>query len=182
MTDKSRFPLGSRNFPITTKFRNLTFLFASEDAGGIPPVDLKDPTLALGARIKALRIKNGLKQAELAESVGIGTTVLARYEQGRVLDLTPWILKKIAKALKIDPSELLPGPEHAKNKDFLDYFCPSDTYGSRLRKMRLKRNLQQKGLANMLGIHKVSICRYEKDRSKPSKTITENIDKILRTI
>ena len=129
-----------------------------------------------------MRIKSGLKQAELAESAGIGTTILARYEQGKVLDITPWILQKIAKSLNIEPVELLPGLEQAKNKDFLDYFCPSDTWGGRLRKMRLSRNLQQKDLANMLGLHKVSICRYEKDRSKPSKIITENIDKILKTI
>ena len=143
---------------------------------------MKDPTLALGARIKVLRIKNGLKQAELDKSAGIGTTVIARYEQGKVLDLTPWILQRIAKSLKIDPSELLPGLEQANKKDFLYYFCPSDTWGGRLRKMRLNRNLQQKDLAKMLGLHKASVCRYEKERSKPSKTITENIDKILRPI
>ena len=129
-----------------------------------------------------MRIKNGLKQAELAKSAGIGTTILARYEQGKVLDLTPWILQKIAKSLKIDPIELLPGPEQAKSKDFLDYFCPSDTWGSRLRKLRLCRNLQQKDLAKMIGVSKAAVCRYEKGRLKPSKTITENIDKILRRI
>ena len=147
--------------------------------GGIPPVDLKDPTLALGARIKALRIKTGLKQAELAKSAGIGTTVLARYEQGKVLDLTPWILQKIAKSLKIDPVELLPGTEQANNKDFLDYFCSSGTWGGRLRKMRLNRNIQQKDLAKMLGIHKVSLCRYEKDLIKPNKIMKKRIEDML---
>ena len=150
--------------------------------GGTLPVNLKDPTLTLGARIKALRIRNGLKQAELAKSTGIGTTILARYEQGKILDLTPWILQKIAVSLKIDPAELLPEPEQANKKDFLDYFCPGDTWGSRLRKLRLSRNIQQKDLAEMIGISKVSVCRYEKDRSKPSKIITEKIDKILRPI
>jgi len=84
--------------------------------------------------------------------------------------------------LKIDPAELLPEPEQANKKDFLDYFCPGDTWGSRLRKLRLSRNIQQKDLAEMIGISKVSVCRYEKDRSKPSKIITEKIDKILRPI
>ena len=129
---------------------------------------------------KVLRIKNGLKQAELAESAGIGTTVLARYEQGKVIDLTPWVLQKIAKALKIDPAELLTGSGQANNKDFLDYFCPSDTYGSRLRKLRLGRNLQQKELAEMIGISKVSICRYEKERSKPIKRIMLKLENILQ--
>ena len=61
-----------------------------------------------------MRIKSGLKQAELAESAGIGTTILARYEQGKILDLTPWILQKIAKSLKIDPAELIPVPRQAE--------------------------------------------------------------------
>ena len=112
-----------------------------------------------------------------AEHSDLAVSVLARYEQGKILDLNPWILQKVAKSLKIDPIELLPVPVQSNNKDFLNYFCPSDTWGGRLRKMRLSRNLQQKDLANMLGLHKVSICRYEKDRSKPSKIITENIDK-----
>ena len=136
----------------------------------------------LGARIKALRIRNSLKQAELASSAGIGTTVLARYEQGKILDINPWMLQKVAKSLKIDPAELFPGPEQAKNKDFLDYFCPSDTWGSRLRKLRLSQNLQQKELAEMIGISKVSVCRYEKDRVNPSKKIAEKIDKILKPV
>ena len=149
---------------------------------GYPPVNLKNPDLTLGNRIKALRIKAGLKQADLAESAGIGTSVLARYEQGRIIDLTPQVLQKIASILNIEPLELLPVPNHPNSRKFLDYFCPSDSQGSRIRKLRLSRNLQQDELAKMLGIHKVSVCRYEKDRSKPSKIITENIDKILRTI
>jgi transcriptional regulator with XRE-family HTH domain len=120
-----------------------------------------------------------LKQAELAKSISIGTTVLARYEQGKVLDLTPWVLQKIAKTLKIDPAELLPGPEQANNKDFLDYFCPTNTWSSRLKKLRLSRNLQQKDLARMLGIHKVSLCRYEKDLIKPNKIMKKRIEDML---
>ena len=127
-----------------------------------------------------MRIKSGLKQAELAESAGIGTTILARYEQGKILDLTPWILQKIAKSLNIEPVELLPGLEQAKNKDFLDYFCPSDTWGGRLRKMRLKRNLQQKDLAKMVGVTKAAVCRYEKDCLKPSNQVTVKINEILK--
>jgi len=77
---------------------------------------------------------------------------------------------------------MLSVPAQSNSKDFFDYFCPSDTWGSRLRKMRLSRNLQQKDLAKMLGIHKVSVCRYEKDLVNPSKKIAEKIDKILKPV
>ena len=136
----------------------------------------------LGDRIRLFRIKQGISQKTLAERSGLAVTVLARYEQGKILDINPWMLQKLAKFLKTDPAELLPGSEQANNKDFLDYFCQPDTYGGRLRKMRLNRNLQQKDLAKMLGLHEVSVCRYEKDRSKPSKIITEKIDKILKPV
>jgi DNA-binding XRE family transcriptional regulator len=110
-------------------------------------------------------------------NIGISTTDQLLDENNK-----PALYELNAKALSINPVELLPIPEQAKNKDFLDYFCPSDTWGGKIRKLRLSRNIQQKDLAEMVGIHKVSLCRYEKDRSKPSKRITENIDKILRTI
>jgi len=92
-----------------------------------------------------------------------------------------WILQRIAKSLKIDPAELLPGPEQANNKDFFDYFCPADTWGSNLRKLRLSRNLQQKDLAKMLGVTKAAICRYEKDRCKPNKQVMLKLERILDT-
>jgi ribosome-binding protein aMBF1 (putative translation factor) len=83
--------------------------------------------------------------------------------------------------LKIDPIDLLPRPNQPRDRDFLDYFCPSDTWGGRLRKLRLKRNLQQKDLAGMLGLTKAAICRYEKDRSKPNKQIVSKIEEILKS-
>ena len=74
-----------------------------------PPVDLADPTMGLGARIKALRIRTGLKQEELAKAAGISVTSLAHYELGKIIDINPNTLQKIAKVLKIDPGELMPG-------------------------------------------------------------------------
>ena len=106
---------------------------------------------------------------------------MARYEQGKILDINPWMLQKIANSLKIDPAELFPAPVQSNNKDFLDYFCPNDTWGNRLRKLRLKRNLQQKDLAKMVGVTKAAICRYEKNCLKPSIQVMLKINEIFKS-
>lgn len=109
-------------------------------------------------------------------NIGISTTDQLLDENNK-----PALYELNAKALSINPVELLPIPEQAKNKDFLDYFCPSDTYGSRLRKLRISRNLQQKDLAKMTGIHKVSLCRYEKDLIKPNEKMVKRIKNTFKT-
>jgi len=45
--------------------------------------------------------------------------------------------------------------------------------------MRLRKGLQQKKLAEMLGIHKVSLCRYEKDLVTPDKKMKKRIENLL---
>ncbi|MEW6558110.1 MAG: helix-turn-helix transcriptional regulator [Elusimicrobiota bacterium] len=131
--------------------------------------------------MKALRVKNGLNQANLAKSTGLATSIIGRYEQGRILDLNPSVLQKIAKALNVTPLELLPPAVRTGFKDIYDYFCRSDTWGGRIKKLRLKHHLQQKDLARMLGIHKVSLCRYEKNHSKPDTETVRKISQILKT-
>ncbi|MEW6556079.1 MAG: helix-turn-helix transcriptional regulator [Elusimicrobiota bacterium] len=149
--------------------------------GGFPNINLEDPNLTLGARIKALRVKIGLNQANLAKSTGLATSIIGRYEQGRILDLNPFVLEKIATTLKVTPLELLPPAARVGIKDSYDYFCRSDTRGSKIKKLRLKHHLQQKDLARMLGIHKVSLCRYEKNHSKPDSIIIQKLKEIFKS-
>lgn len=61
--------------------------------------------MTLGERIKKLRIKEKMTQAELAESVGISTMSLQRYESG-VRTPKPEIIEKIAYALCVETMEL----------------------------------------------------------------------------
>jgi len=61
-----------------------------------------------GDRIRLFRIKQGMTQSELARNAGIHTSLLSRYEQGKILDINPYTLKKVAQTLKIDPVELIP--------------------------------------------------------------------------
>ena len=87
----------------------------------------------------------------------------------------------MARTLQIKELDLFPEvPEDAK--DAIDIICPPASTGSKIKNLRLRKRLQQKDLAKMLGIHKVSLCRYEKDRCKPDKNIILKLKRVLKTV
>ena len=61
----------------------------------------------IGLKIKEARIAKGLTQQELGEIVGVQKSALAKYENGRVINIKRSTMQKIASALNIRPSELL---------------------------------------------------------------------------
>lgn len=60
-----------------------------------------------GQKIKKARLKKGLTQQELGELVGVQKSAIAKYENGRVINIKRGTLQKIAKVLNIRPSELV---------------------------------------------------------------------------
>lgn len=66
--------------------------------------------MEIGARIKELRIRNGLTQAQLARAVGVTSAAIGNYEQG-VSFPKERILEKLFGALKCTPNELLGGED-----------------------------------------------------------------------
>jgi transcriptional regulator with XRE-family HTH domain len=64
------------------------------------------PIEKIAMRIKALRAKRKITQAELAERAGISHGYLARLETGRQ-DPTITTLEKLAKALRVSVGQLL---------------------------------------------------------------------------
>ena len=60
----------------------------------------------LGSRIRELRLKNNLKQSELAEMVNIATKHQSCIETGKNYPSAD-LIEKYAKAFKIEPCELL---------------------------------------------------------------------------
>lgn len=69
----------------------------------------------LGQRIQELRLKNGLKQSELAEKVGIATKHQSCIETGKNFPSAE-LLDKFAKAFNIEVSEIL-NIRHIKDKE-----------------------------------------------------------------
>jgi transcriptional regulator with XRE-family HTH domain len=75
-----------------------------------PPKDVLVSKKEMGRRLRAIRLKRGLKQSEVADALGVHFTVVSAVERG-VRALTLQQMAKMSKALRISPNELLsPGP------------------------------------------------------------------------
>jgi transcriptional regulator with XRE-family HTH domain len=58
-------------------------------------------------RVKALRLKRGLTQQQLADKAGIWQPRVAELEKGKPVSITVDVLEAIAKALGTTPGRLL---------------------------------------------------------------------------
>ena len=63
--------------------------------------------MQMGEKIKEARISKGLTQQELGDMVGVQKSAIAKYENGRVVNIKRSTLQKIASTLNIRPSELI---------------------------------------------------------------------------
>lgn len=63
--------------------------------------------MELGQKIKKARLERGLTQQQLGDMVGVQKSAIAKYENGRVVNIKRSTLQKIASALEIAPSELM---------------------------------------------------------------------------
>lgn len=165
-----------------------SFIFCSFKAGngikwvtewGYPTVDVADPTLTFGARIGILRIKKGFKQADLAAASGLAVSVIGRYEQDRILDIHPEVLKSIAAALQVDPALLIPPRIQSESGEFASFFSPGISEGSKIKQFRIDRGIRQKDLAESLGVARETIRRYENGTSTPTKRILEKLEELM---
>lgn len=60
----------------------------------------------VGAKIKAARIAKNMTQEELGKILGVQKSAIAKYENGRVVNIKRSTLQKISEVLGIRPSEL----------------------------------------------------------------------------
>ena len=63
--------------------------------------------MEIGQKIKEARIAKGLTQEDLGNIVGVQKSAIAKYESGRVVNIKRSMLRKLADALGIRPSELI---------------------------------------------------------------------------
>ena len=63
--------------------------------------------MEIGQKIKQARIAKGLTQEELGNLVGLQKSAIAKYENGRVVNIKRSTLQKLAKALGLRGSDLI---------------------------------------------------------------------------
>lgn len=61
----------------------------------------------IGTKIKNARIAKGMTQEELGKILGVQKSAIAKYENGRVVNIKRSTLKKISDVLDIRPTELI---------------------------------------------------------------------------
>jgi len=61
----------------------------------------------LGSKIKKARLAKGMTQEELGELLGIKKSAVAKYENGRIVNIKRSNLKKMSDILGIHPAELI---------------------------------------------------------------------------
>ena len=61
----------------------------------------------IGEKIRAARLEKGLTQEELGEILGVQKSAIAKYENGRIVNIKRSTLKKISDVLGIPPFELV---------------------------------------------------------------------------
>lgn len=63
--------------------------------------------MEIGQKIKQARIAKGLTQEELGNLVGLQKSAIAKYENGRVVNIKRSTLQKLANALNLRGSDLI---------------------------------------------------------------------------
>lgn len=63
--------------------------------------------MEIGERIREARIAKGMTQEELGKIVGLQKSAIAKYENGRVVNIKRSTIQKLAKALDLKGSDLI---------------------------------------------------------------------------
>lgn len=63
--------------------------------------------MSIGDKIRKARIAKGMTQEALGVMVGVQKSAIAKYENGRIVNIKRGTIQKIASALNIRPSELI---------------------------------------------------------------------------
>lgn len=114
---------------------------------------------SLGARIRRARGYRSIGQAALARAIGVGKTTLSQIETGQREDPRCSTVRKIAEELKVNPGFLLGfsnriQPEREKTTE-------RETFGTRIRRARGYRNMDQIALAREIGLSTTSLSKIE---------------------
>ena len=115
---------------------------------------------SLGSRLKEARKAKGLTQEDLGNLLGIQKSAVAKYENGRIVNLKQSTLKKISEFFDIPIDELMsddikPSENNgSENKKAVEVFAKNLNY------YMLQSGVTQKELSEILGVSKPTFCEY----------------------
>ena len=113
------------------------------------------------SRIKELRIKNNLKQTDLAHLLNISFQAYSRYENmERIIPITK--LNIIANYFNVSLDYLVKLTDKKTNKNIINQNLDKSLIAERIKELRNKNNLYQETLAMDVGTSKSLICEFEK--------------------
>lgn len=110
----------------------------------------------VGGRIKYYRLAHGLLQEDVAARAGLDVCTIKRYENNQREESLE-VCNKIADAIGIDPKLIY--------DDYL-YFLASG-YGNKIKDIRNMLNLTQQSFSQLLGVHRKTVTRWEKEHKIP---------------
>jgi len=117
-----------------------------------------------GERLKALRLRKGLKLSELAEMAGVWPETISNWENCKTHPL-PYLLSKVTAILEVDDEHILDG----------EINILASKLGRRLVRYRAENDLSQKDLASYLGVNRDTLSGWELGKGNPNM---KNIEKL----
>lgn len=112
----------------------------------------------IGGRMRYYRLLNGLSQEELSHKSGIDRTTIIRYENNQ-LNHSLELCYKIAKTIGIDPNFIY--------DEYLAFI--SSSFGNKIKNIRKKNKLTQHAFGAIIGVHRKTITRWEKEQLSPTR-------------
>lgn len=117
-----------------------------------------------GEKIKQLRLKYKLTQAQFADKVGVKTGTVFAWEHGHI-NLTPERLNSIGRQFDVTLVELS-----------LDKDAP---LGEQIQTLRIQHSLSQSKLAAQIGIKSATVSRWEHGLAKPNQRMLVRLNEFF---
>ena len=142
----------------------ISYLMGLEDEETVP-IDAKPNSL--GVKIRNARKSKGLTQEELGKLLGVEKSAVAKYENGRIVNLKHATLIKLSEILGISPAELINDDQPTTNEnESRSIFAHNLQYYVKV------SGRTQKEIAEELGVSTATFCDWVKGKKFP------RIDKI----
>lgn len=122
----------------------------------------------LGQRIRAARLAKGMTQEELGQLLGVEKSAVAKYENGRIVNLKQATLKKISEVLEIPASEMIAGDGEQQGQGAKG--ATSDSHGIFAENLRFyisKSGRTQSEIADTLGIPLMTFNDWVRGKTYP---------------